>query len=145
MANSSRWLTRVMKSRQHHRQRGPGAKAGSEDHGDAVHPARCAAARHRQRELPDVAGVVSCGAKLENEWKCDKLASHCRTVSFAELPTVFDAHVKGAVTGRVVVRGFLIASAGSLPTVDLVTRFRRAPVWIPARAGMTAIFVGAAS
>jgi acrylyl-CoA reductase (NADPH) len=43
-------------------------------------------------------------AKLANEWKCDKLASHCRTVSFAELPTVFDAYVKGAVTGRTVVK-----------------------------------------
>ncbi len=43
-------------------------------------------------------------AKLANEWKCDKLASHCRTVSFAELPSVFDAYVKGAVTGRTVVK-----------------------------------------
>jgi len=42
--------------------------------------------------------------KLANEWKCDKLASHCRTVSLAELPTVFDAYVKGAVTGRTVVQ-----------------------------------------
>jgi NADPH2:quinone reductase len=42
--------------------------------------------------------------KLANEWKCDKLVSHCRTVSFAELPTVFDAYVKGAVTGRTVVQ-----------------------------------------
>ncbi len=42
--------------------------------------------------------------KLANEWKCDKLASHCRTVSFAELPSVFDAYVKGAVTGRTVVK-----------------------------------------
>jgi acrylyl-CoA reductase (NADPH) len=41
--------------------------------------------------------------KLANEWKCDKLASHCKTVSFAELPSVFDAYVKGAVTGRTVV------------------------------------------
>ena len=43
-------------------------------------------------------------AKLAGEWKCDKLAVHCRTVSFAELPTVFDAYVKGAVTGRTVVQ-----------------------------------------
>jgi NADPH2:quinone reductase len=43
-------------------------------------------------------------AKLAGEWKCDKLAAHCRTVSFAELPTVFDAYVKGAVTGRTVVQ-----------------------------------------
>ena len=43
-------------------------------------------------------------AKLGNEWKCEKLASHCRTVSFAELPSVFDAYVKGAVTGRTVVK-----------------------------------------
>jgi acrylyl-CoA reductase (NADPH) len=43
-------------------------------------------------------------AKLANEWKCEKLASHCRTVSFAELPSVFDAYVKGAVTGRTVVK-----------------------------------------
>ncbi len=42
--------------------------------------------------------------RLANEWACDKLASHCRTVSFAELPSVFDAYVKGAVTGRTVVR-----------------------------------------
>ena len=42
--------------------------------------------------------------KLANEWKCEKLASHCRTVSFTELPTVFDAYVKGAVTGRTVVK-----------------------------------------
>jgi len=42
--------------------------------------------------------------KLANEWKCDKLASHCRTVSFTELPSVFDAYVKGAVTGRTVVK-----------------------------------------
>ena len=42
--------------------------------------------------------------KLAKEWKCEKLASHCRTVSFAELPTVFDAYVKGAVTGRTVVK-----------------------------------------
>ena len=42
--------------------------------------------------------------KLANEWKCEKLASHCRTVSFVELPTVFDAYVKGAVTGRTVVK-----------------------------------------
>ncbi len=43
-------------------------------------------------------------SKLANEWKCEKLASHCRTVSFAELPSVFDAYVKGAVTGRTVVK-----------------------------------------
>ena len=43
-------------------------------------------------------------AKLANEWKCEKLASNCRTVSFAELPSVFDAYVKGAVTGRTVVK-----------------------------------------
>jgi acrylyl-CoA reductase (NADPH) len=43
-------------------------------------------------------------AKLANEWKCDRLASHCRTVSFTELPSVFDAYVKGAVTGRTVVK-----------------------------------------
>ena len=42
--------------------------------------------------------------KLANEWKCDKLASHCRTVSFEALPSVFDAYVKGAVTGRTVVK-----------------------------------------
>ena len=42
--------------------------------------------------------------KLANEWKCGKLAAHCRTVSFAELPSVFDAYVKGAVTGRTVVK-----------------------------------------
>jgi len=43
-------------------------------------------------------------AKLAGEWKCDKLSAHCRTVSFGELPTVFDAYVKGAVTGRTVVQ-----------------------------------------
>lgn len=43
-------------------------------------------------------------AKLAGEWKCDKLSAHCRTVPFAELPTVFDAYVKGAVTGRKVVQ-----------------------------------------
>ena len=43
-------------------------------------------------------------AKLANEWKCEKLASHCRTVPFTELPSVFDAYVKGAVTGRTVVK-----------------------------------------
>ena len=42
--------------------------------------------------------------KLANEWKCEKLASHCRTVSFEALPSVFDAYVKGAVTGRTVVK-----------------------------------------
>ena len=42
--------------------------------------------------------------KLANQWKCDKLATHCRTVAFAELPSVFDAYVKGAVTGRTVVK-----------------------------------------
>ena len=42
--------------------------------------------------------------KLANEWKCDKLASHCRTVPFTELPSVFEAYVKGAVTGRTVVK-----------------------------------------
>jgi acrylyl-CoA reductase (NADPH) len=42
--------------------------------------------------------------KLANEWKCEQLASHCRTISFAELPTVFDAYVKGQVTGRTVVK-----------------------------------------
>ena len=42
--------------------------------------------------------------KLANEWKCEKLASHCRTVPFDELPSVFDAYVKGAVTGRTVVK-----------------------------------------
>ena len=42
--------------------------------------------------------------KLANEWKCDKLASHCRTVSFEALPSVFEAYVKGAVTGRTVVK-----------------------------------------
>lgn len=42
--------------------------------------------------------------KLANEWKCEKLASHCRTVSFTELPSVFDAYVKGAVTGRTVIK-----------------------------------------
>ena len=42
--------------------------------------------------------------KFANEWKCDQLASHCRTVSFAELPSVFAAYVAGAVTGRTVVK-----------------------------------------
>ncbi|TAG78214.1 MAG: acryloyl-CoA reductase [Burkholderiales bacterium] len=42
--------------------------------------------------------------KLANEWKCEKLASHCKTVSFTELPGVFEAYVKGAVTGRTVVK-----------------------------------------
>ena len=42
--------------------------------------------------------------KLANEWKCEKLASHCRTVSFEALPSVFEAYVKGAVTGRTVVK-----------------------------------------
>ncbi len=42
--------------------------------------------------------------KLANEWRCEKLASHCKTVSFAELPNVFDAYVKGAVTGRTLVK-----------------------------------------
>lgn len=42
--------------------------------------------------------------KLANEWKCGQLAAHCRTVPFAELPGVFDAYVKGAVTGRTVVK-----------------------------------------
>lgn len=42
-------------------------------------------------------------SKLANEWKCERLATHCRTVAFADLPTVFDAYVKGAVTGRTVV------------------------------------------
>ena len=42
--------------------------------------------------------------KLANEWKCEKLASHCRIVTFTELPTVFEAYVKGAVTGRTVVK-----------------------------------------
>lgn len=42
--------------------------------------------------------------RLAGEWKCAALASHCRTVSFAELPGVFDAYVKGAVTGRTVVK-----------------------------------------
>ena len=42
--------------------------------------------------------------KLANEWKCDKLSGHCKTVSFAELPNVFDAYVKGAVTGRTAVK-----------------------------------------
>ena len=42
--------------------------------------------------------------KLASEWKCYKLAAHCRTVAFAELPSVFDAYVKGAVTGRTVVK-----------------------------------------
>ena len=42
--------------------------------------------------------------KLANEWKCEKLASHCRTVSFEALPSVFNAYVKGAVTGRTVVK-----------------------------------------
>jgi len=42
--------------------------------------------------------------KLAEEWKCEHLKGHCRTVSFAELPSVFDAYVKGAVTGRTVVK-----------------------------------------
>ena len=43
-------------------------------------------------------------SKLANDWKCDKLAQHCRTVAFADLPSVFDGYVKGAVTGRTVVK-----------------------------------------
>ncbi|MBC7710002.1 MAG: oxidoreductase [Rhizobacter sp.] len=43
-------------------------------------------------------------AKLANEWKCDKLASHCRIVPFEALPSVFEDYVKGAVTGRTVVK-----------------------------------------
>ncbi len=42
--------------------------------------------------------------KLANEWKCEQLAAHCRTVSFEALPSVFEAYVKGAVTGRTVVK-----------------------------------------
>lgn len=42
--------------------------------------------------------------RLANEWKCPQLATHCRTVAFADLPGVFDAYVKGAVTGRTVVQ-----------------------------------------
>ena len=43
-------------------------------------------------------------SKLANDWKCEKLASHCRTVPFEALPSVFEAYVKGAVTGRTVVK-----------------------------------------
>lgn len=42
--------------------------------------------------------------KLANEWKCEQLASQCKTVAFDDLPGVFDAYVKGAVTGRTVVQ-----------------------------------------
>jgi acrylyl-CoA reductase (NADPH) len=42
--------------------------------------------------------------RLANEWKCEKLASHCKTVSFTELPSVFDAYVRAQVTGRTVVK-----------------------------------------
>lgn len=42
--------------------------------------------------------------RLATDWKCEQLAAHCRTVSFEELPSVFEAYVKGAVTGRTVVK-----------------------------------------
>jgi acrylyl-CoA reductase (NADPH) len=42
--------------------------------------------------------------KLANEWKPVKLAAQVRTVSFDELPSTFDAYVKGQVTGRTVVK-----------------------------------------
>jgi putative YhdH/YhfP family quinone oxidoreductase len=42
--------------------------------------------------------------RLAAEWRCSHLPRHCRTVSFGDLPSVFDAYIKGQVTGRTVVQ-----------------------------------------
>jgi NADPH2:quinone reductase len=41
--------------------------------------------------------------KLAHEWRPPNLAPQVKTVAFAELPSTFDAYVRGQVTGRTVV------------------------------------------
>lgn len=41
--------------------------------------------------------------RLSAEWRCTHLPAHCRCVAFSDLPQVFDAYIKGQVTGRTVV------------------------------------------
>ncbi len=76
----------------------------AQHHGDAVHPARRAPARRRQRQLPDGACARSIWNKLAVEWRPDRVHDKVRTIDFDELPTHFDAYLKGLVRGRTVVR-----------------------------------------
>jgi len=42
--------------------------------------------------------------KLAMEWRPDRVHDQVRTIDFDELPTHFDAYLKGLVRGRTVVR-----------------------------------------
>ena len=42
--------------------------------------------------------------KLAVEWRPDRVHDQVRTIDFDELPTHFDAYLKGLVRGRTVVR-----------------------------------------
>ena len=51
--------------------------------------------------------------KLAVEWRPDRVHDQVRTIDFDELPTHFDAYLKGMVRGRTVVRiGAGYASVG---------------------------------
>ena len=96
------WLTRVMKVSGTIASVRPGAELGGQT---TVMPfiLRGVLLRYRQRGARWRC-AANCGAKLANggsatSWQ--RIAARCR---FARLPTVFDAYVKGAVTGRTVVQ-----------------------------------------
>ena len=63
--------------------------------GHAVHPARRAAARRRQRQLPDGASGRTIWNKLAAAWRPDRVHDQVRTIDFDDLPTHFDAYLKG--------------------------------------------------
>ena len=51
--------------------------------------------------------------QLAVEWRPDRVQTRCVTIDFDELPTHFDAYLKGMVRGRTVVRiGCRTSAAG---------------------------------
>ena len=87
----------------------PRGRHEAQHDGGAVHPARCRAARRRQRELPDVAAAEGL-EQARRRVAARPVHDQVRTIDFDELPTHFDPYLKGMVRGRTVVRIAPIAS-----------------------------------
>jgi len=52
-----------------------------------------------QRQLPDAPCDRRSGNKLAVDWRPDRVHDQVRTIDFDDLPTHFDAYLKGMVRG----------------------------------------------
>ena len=80
------WLLSTMKHRRHGRQRRACRGLQAQHHGDAVHPARRAAARRRQRECP-MPLRQKVWERLATTWRPSRVAGQGPHDRFDDLPT----------------------------------------------------------